>query len=68
MLQGLKKGGTFLMNSIWDEEETKKHLPDHMKKYMAENDIQFYMINATKLAAEIGLGNQNKYHHAICIF
>jgi pyruvate-ferredoxin/flavodoxin oxidoreductase len=58
MLKGLKKGGTFLLNSVWDLEETKKRLPDHMKKYMAENDIQFYMINATAIAEEIGLGNR----------
>lgn len=58
MHKGLKKGGTFLLNSVWDEEETIKHLPNGMKKYMAENDIQFYMINATKLAEEIGLGNR----------
>ncbi|MEE4258069.1 MAG: pyruvate:ferredoxin (flavodoxin) oxidoreductase [Bacteroidales bacterium] len=58
MLKGLKKGGTFLLNSIWDEEETKIHLPDSMKKYMAENDIKFYTINATKIAAEIGLGSR----------
>ncbi|MBP7507035.1 MAG: pyruvate:ferredoxin (flavodoxin) oxidoreductase [Prolixibacteraceae bacterium] len=58
VLKGLKKGGSFLLNSINDEEETKKRLPDHMKKYMAENDINFYIINATKLAVEIGLGNR----------
>ena len=58
MLKGLKDGGTFLLNSIWDEEETKKHLPDHMKKYLAEHKINFYVINATKLAQEIGLGNR----------
>jgi pyruvate-ferredoxin/flavodoxin oxidoreductase len=58
MLKGLKKGGTFLLNSIWDVEETKKRLPDHMKKYMAENDIQFYIINATVIAEELGLGNR----------
>ncbi len=58
MLKGLKKGGTFLLNSIWDEEETKKRLPDNMKKYMAENDIGFYVINATKIAKEIGLGTR----------
>ena len=40
------------------KERTKKRLPDHMKKYMAENDINFYIINATKLAVEIGLGNR----------
>ena len=58
MLKGLKKGGTFLFNSIWDQEETKKRLPDHMKKYLAENDIKFYIINATKIAEEIGMGNR----------
>jgi pyruvate-ferredoxin/flavodoxin oxidoreductase len=58
MLKGLKKGGTFLLNSIWDEEETKKHLPDSVKKYMADNKINFYIINATKIASEIGLGNR----------
>ncbi|MDF1575752.1 MAG: pyruvate:ferredoxin (flavodoxin) oxidoreductase [Bacteroidales bacterium] len=58
MLKGLKEGGTFLLNSIWSEEETIKHLPNKMKKYMAEHHINFYVINATKLAQEIGLGNR----------
>ena len=58
LLKGLKKGGTFLLNSIWDEEETKNRLPVKMKKYMADNDIQFYIINATQIAEEIGLGNR----------
>ncbi len=58
MLDGLKKGGTFLLNSIWDAETTKEKLPDSFKKYMAENDINFYIINATKIADEIGLGSR----------
>ncbi len=58
VLKGLKKGGSFLLNSIWDEEETKKRLPDHMKKYLAEYDINFYIINGTKLGEEIGLGTR----------
>ncbi len=58
MLKGLKKGGTFLLNSVWDEEETKRRLPNGMKKFMADNEIGFYMINATLLAEEIGLGNR----------
>lgn len=58
MLKGLKKGGTFLLNSIWSVEETLDRLPDKVKKFMAENDIQFYIINATKIAKEIGLGNR----------
>ncbi len=58
MLRGLKKGGTFLLNSIWDAEETKNNLPDSMKKYLAENEINFYIINATSRAEELGLGNR----------
>ncbi|TAJ12480.1 pyruvate:ferredoxin (flavodoxin) oxidoreductase [Marinilabiliaceae bacterium JC017] len=58
MLKGLKKGGTFLLNSIWDAEEVKNHLPVDMKKYLAENEINFYIINATSIAQEIGLGNR----------
>ena len=58
MLKGLKQGGTFLLNSIWSNEETKKHLPDHMKKYLAENHINFYIINATAIAEELGLGTR----------
>jgi len=58
MLKGLKKNGTFLLNSLWSAEETKKRLPDTMKKYMAENKINFYIINATAIAEEIGLGNR----------
>jgi pyruvate-ferredoxin/flavodoxin oxidoreductase len=58
MLKGLKDGGTFLLNSIWDADETKKRLPDAVKKYLAEHHIKFYIINATKIAEEIGLGNR----------
>ncbi|MFO7810217.1 MAG: pyruvate:ferredoxin (flavodoxin) oxidoreductase, partial [Candidatus Delongbacteria bacterium] len=48
----------FLLNSIWDAEETKKRIPDSMKKYLAENEINFYIINATEIAEKIGLGNR----------
>jgi len=58
MLQGLKDGGTFLLNSIYDEERTLREVPNKMKKYMAEHNINFYIINATKIAEEIGLGNR----------
>lgn len=56
--KGLKKGGTFLLNTIWNAEEVKNHLPDHVKKYLAKNNINFYIINATGIAEEIGLGNR----------
>ena len=58
ILRGIKKGGTFLLNSIWDEEETKDKLPDSIKKTLAEKEINFYIINATSIAEEIGLGNR----------
>ncbi len=58
MLKGLKKNGTFLLNSIWDTEETRKRLPDHMKKYLASNNINFFIINATLIAEELGLGSR----------
>lgn len=58
VLKGLKKGGSFLLNSIWGEEETKERLPDAMKKYLAENEINFYIINGTKLGEELGLGTR----------
>ena len=58
MLKGLKDGGTFLLNSIWDAEETIEKLPNDMKKYMADHNISFYIINATKIADEIGLGTR----------
>ena len=58
MLKGLKDGGTFLLNSIWDAEETKRRLPDHFKKYLAEHKINLFIIDATKIAEEIGLGNR----------
>ncbi|WP_436415940.1 pyruvate:ferredoxin (flavodoxin) oxidoreductase [Petrimonas sp.] len=55
---GLKKGGTFLLNSLWPKEEVGNHLPDNVKKYFAQNNIKLYIINATSIAEEIGLGNR----------
>ncbi len=58
VLKGLKKGGSFLLNSIWDVEETKNRLPNKMKKYLAENEINFYIINGTQLGEDLGLGTR----------
>ena len=58
VLKGLKKGGSFLLNSVGDVETTCATLPDHMKVYLAKNNINFYIINATKIAAELGLGSR----------
>ena len=56
--RGLRKNGTFLLNTIWEGEELAKNLPNKVKKYFAENNITVYYINATKIAQEIGLGNR----------
>ncbi|HCO70540.1 MAG TPA: pyruvate:ferredoxin (flavodoxin) oxidoreductase, partial [Mesotoga infera] len=58
LLEGLKKGGTFVLNTSWDFEELDKNLPGGMKRYLAENEIEFYTIDATKIAMEIGLGTR----------
>ncbi len=58
VLKGLKPGGSFLLNSVHDAETTCRTLPDHMKVYLAKNKINFYIINATKIAAELGLGSR----------
>jgi len=56
--KGLKKNGTFLLNTVWNEEEIKENLPNKVKRYLAKNNINFYIINATNIAQEIGLGNR----------
>jgi len=58
ILKGLKKGGTFVLNCIWKKEELDEKLPASIKRYIAENDINFYIIDATGIAQEIGLGNR----------
>ncbi len=55
MVQDLVPGGTFLLNCIWTPEELDKELPASMKRYIAENNINFYTINGIKIAEEVGL-------------
>jgi len=58
VIRGLQKGGTFLLNTVWEGEELINNLPNDIKSYFAKNDIKVYYINATKIAQEIGLGNR----------
>ena len=58
VLDGLKKNGIFLLNTIWTPEEVEEHLPASYKRYIAENNIKFYTLNAVKIAQEIGLGGR----------
>lgn len=55
---GLKKGGTFLLNCNWTVEELDAQLPGKLKRYIAKNDIKFYIIDAVKIAQDIGLGGR----------
>ena len=58
LLKGLKDNGTFLLNCEWKIEELEEKLPAAMKKYLANHSINFYIIDATKIAGAIGLGNR----------
>ena len=58
MVEDVKKGGIFLLNCSWSDEELEKHLPAHVKKYIASNNIQFYTCDAVTIARELGLGGR----------
>ncbi len=58
VIDGIRKNGTFLLNSIWDAKETVEKLPNKVKKILALKNVNFFIINATKLAHDIGLGNR----------
>ncbi len=58
MVNDVKPGGVFLINCQWTAEELDKHMPAEAKRYIANNNIQLYTVNAIDLAAEIGLGKR----------
>ena len=58
VIDSLRDGGKFLLNTDWSVEELDEKLPGSVKKYLAEHNIEFYTIDATKIANEIGLGNR----------
>ncbi|MDU2994674.1 MAG: pyruvate:ferredoxin (flavodoxin) oxidoreductase, partial [Clostridium sp.] len=58
ILDGLKKGGKFVLNTIWSPEEVEEKLPANLNRYIANNNIEFYIINAVKIAQEVGLGGR----------
>ncbi|AKA68477.1 pyruvate:ferredoxin (flavodoxin) oxidoreductase [Clostridium scatologenes] len=58
VLKGLKKGGTFVLNCPWDANDLEEKLPEIMKRYIAENNIKFYTIDAVSIAGNIGLGGR----------
>ncbi|MGL6173146.1 MAG: pyruvate:ferredoxin (flavodoxin) oxidoreductase [Cellulosilyticaceae bacterium] len=58
LVKDLKVGGTFVFNCQWDAAELDKRLPAQMKRELAKRQAQFYIVNATKIAESIGLGNR----------
>ena len=58
IVEDIKEGGIFLLNCGWNIDELNTHLPNTMKKYIAKNNIQFYTIDATHIAKELGLGGR----------
>ena len=58
LIKGLKREGTFVLNCSWPAEEIEDYVPVHIRRYIAQNAIDFYIIDAMKIAAEVGLGNR----------
>ncbi len=58
VLAGLKPGGKFLLNCLWNRQELEAYIPAAMKRYIAEKQIEFYTVNAVDIAREIGLGGR----------
>ena len=58
MVTELNEGGTFLLNTTWTVEELEQHLPAKLKRQLAAKKANFYIINGTEIAKEIGLGNR----------
>jgi pyruvate-ferredoxin/flavodoxin oxidoreductase len=56
--KGLKKGGTFVLNCPWSMDELEQKIPSSMKRFIANNNINFYIIDGIKIAGEIGLGSR----------
>ena len=58
MISGLLEGGTFLLNTIWEKDKVVDTIPNEIKRELARKKAKFFIINATKLAREVGLGNR----------
>ena len=54
----IKEGGAFLLNTVWTDEQLERELPNKVKRILAERRIRFYTIDATEIAHKIGLGNR----------
>ncbi len=68
VLEGIREGGTFLLNSPWSEAEMEEHLPGDMKRTIYEKKLKFYNVDAIKLAQEVGLGGRINMIMQTCFF
>ena len=59
MVQDVKPGGVYMINCQWDFDELNHHMDAASKRYIAQNNIQLYTIDAIDLAIEIGMGKRN---------
>jgi pyruvate-ferredoxin/flavodoxin oxidoreductase len=58
ILDGIRQGGAFLLNSPWTVKEMETQLPDHMKRTIRQKELNFYNIDAVRIAEELGLGGR----------
>jgi pyruvate-ferredoxin/flavodoxin oxidoreductase len=68
VLEGIKPGGTFLLNSSWTVEEMEEHLPGDMRKTIYDKKLKFFNVDAVKIAASVGLGNRINMIMQTCFF
>ncbi len=68
VLKGIKDGGTFLLNAPWSVDEMKDHIPGDVRKTIFEKKLKFYVIDAVKIAGEVGLGNRINMIMQTCFF
>ena len=68
VLEGLREGGTFLLNSAWSVEEMEKNIPGDVRRTIFDNKIKFFNVDAVKIAGEVGLGNRINMIMQTCFF
>jgi len=68
VLEGIRPGGVFLLNSSWKKEEVFEHLTEDMQRTIIDKKIKVYNIDAFKIAQEVGLKNRINTIMQVCFF
>jgi pyruvate-ferredoxin/flavodoxin oxidoreductase len=68
ILEGIREGGTFLLNSPWSVEEMEDHLPGDLRRTIHDKKLKFYNVDAIKLAQDVGLGGRINMIMQTCFF